>query len=159
MAKTLIIYYSSTGYNDRIAKQLAAKTDADLFRIEPVEEYDHDMWAAWDIAKKEREEGQLPALKSGYPDTSQYQQILLGGPSWGYTLANPLQSFLTKADFAGKPVYPWVTFYDHDEKYAEDLRAQLHNGQVQDLLELPMSVLDNQPRLDQTLTDWLTQMN
>lgn len=158
MIDTLIIYYSSTGYNQRVAKLLAQKTGADLFEVQPVKAYDKNMWAAWDVAKKEREDGNLPELKTGYPDMSKYQRIFFGGPSWGFTLANPLQSFLKKADFAGKPVYPWVTYYDHDEQYLADLKKQLHNGQVHDLLELTMGTLGGERRLNQALDSWLQTM-
>ncbi|WP_295746416.1 flavodoxin [uncultured Limosilactobacillus sp.] len=158
MADTLIIYYSSTGYNKKVAQLVADKIDADVFQVEPVKPYSKDMWAAWDVAKKERDEDSLPELKTGYPEMSQYQRIIFGGPAWGYTLANPLQTFLKNADFAGKPVYPWVTFYDHDEKYLADLKEQLHNGQVHDLLELTMGILGNDQTLNKTLDDWLTQI-
>lgn len=158
MTDTLIIYYSSTGYNERVAKLIADKINADLFKVEPEQDYDTDMWAAWDVAKKEREENNLPTLKTGYPDMSTYQRILLGGPAWGFTLSNPLQSFLRKADFAGKPVYPWVTYYDHDEKYLNDLTHQLHNGQVNDLLELTMGTLNSKAKLEQVITEWLSQI-
>ncbi len=100
----------------------------------------------------------LPKLKTGYPEMDKYQRILFGGPFWGFTLANPLQSFLQKADFAGKPVYPWVTFYDYDEKYLGDLKAQLHNGQVHDLLELTIGTLNNEHRLNQVLDEWLKEI-
>lgn len=159
MANTLIIYYSSTGYNEKVAKLVAEKTNADVFRVEPVKAYDTDMWAAWDVAKKERDEGNLPELKTGYPDMSKYQRIIFGGPAWGYTLANPLQSFLKKADFAGKPIYPWVTFYDHDEKYLSDLKSQINNSQVHNLLELTMGTLNNDRSLNQAIDQWLKQIN
>lgn len=159
MANTLIIYYSSTGYNEKVAKLIAEKTNADVFRVEPVKAYDTDMWAAWGVAKKERDEGNLPELKTGYPDMSKYQRIIFGGPAWGYTIANPLQSFLKKADFAGKPVYPWVTFYDHDEKYLSDLKSQINNGQVHNLLELTMGTLNNNQSLNQAIDHWLKQIN
>lgn len=159
MDDTLIIYYSSTGYNEKVAKLVAEKTNADVFRVEPVKAYDTDMEAAWDVAKRERDEGKLPELKTGYPDMSKYRRIIFGGPAWGYTVSNPLQSFLKNADFAGKQVYPWVTFYDHDEKYLSDLKSQLHNGQVHDLLELNMGILNNSQSLNRTIGKWLKQIN
>lgn len=158
MTDKLIIYYSSTGYNQRVANLIAQKTGADVFEVQPVKEYDKNMWAAWDVAKKEREDNNLPALKTGYPDMSKYKQVFLGGPSWGFTVSNPLQSFLKKADFVGNDVYPWVTYYDHDEQYLADLKKQLHNGQVHDLLELTMGTLNNQNQLEQTIDHWLAQI-
>lgn len=83
----------------------------------------------------------------------------LWGPAWGYTFANPLLSFLAKPDFAGKPVYPWVTYYNHDEEYLSNLKKQLRNGQVHDLLELNMGILNDAQLLDKTIDHWLKQVS
>lgn len=48
MTDKLIIYYSSTGYNQRVANLIAQKTGADIFEVQPVKEYDKNMWAAWE---------------------------------------------------------------------------------------------------------------
>lgn len=146
MADTLIIYYTSTGYNEKVAKLLSEKIDTDLFPVEPVKPYPTDMWVAGGLAKQERDDDKLPELKTGYPDMSKYQRILFWGPAWGYTLANPLLSFLAKADFAGKPVYPWV------KEYLSDLKKQLRNGQVHDLLELTMGILNDAQLLGELLS-------
>lgn len=90
---------------------------------------------------------------------SQYDRVFLGGPSWGFTLANPIQTFLKKADFAGKKLYPWVTFYDHDDNYQADLEKQAHNADVQPLLELTMGILNNQSSLEKTIDSWLDHIN
>lgn len=158
MEKNLIIFYSSTNYNRDVAHMLAEKIGADLFEVKPVKAYDTNMWAAWDVVKKEREENNLPALATGYPDMSKYDRVFFGGPSWGFTLSNPLQSFLKKADFAGKKVYPWVTFYDHDEKYLSDLKKQAKNAQVQSLLELTMGILNNKGALNKAIDNWLARI-
>lgn len=155
MAETLIIYYSSTGYNAKVANIIAKKLGADLFEVAPVKPYDKDMWAAWDVAQAERKSGKLPELKTKLPDMSQYQRIIFGGPAWGYTISNPLQAFLKQADFAGNPVYPWVTFYDHDERYLADLKKQVNNGQVKDLLELTMGTLSDDQSLNAAIDNWL----
>ncbi|EQM54911.1 flavodoxin [Lactiplantibacillus plantarum EGD-AQ4] len=158
MAETLIIYYSSTGYNQKVANSIAKKLDADLFEVKPAKPYDKDMWAAWDVAQAERKSGELPELQTKVPDMSQYQRIIFGGPAWGYTISNPLQAFLKQADFAGNPVYPWVTFYDHDEQYLTDLKQQLNNGQVKDLLELTMGVLSDDQSLNDAIDHWLEKI-
>lgn len=158
MAKDLIIFYSSTNYNRKVAELIASKIDADIFEVKPVKAYDTDMMAAWDVALKERQENNLPALSTGYPDMTQYDRIFFGGPSWGYTLANPLQSFLKKADFAGKDVYPWVTLYDRDENYFTDLKKQAKNANVQPLLELTMSTLNDQSSLENEIDNWLDKI-
>ena len=60
------------------------------------------MWKAWDEAQAERQENNYPALKGELPDISEYDLILIGGASWGYTLANPVLSFVRNMDFNGK---------------------------------------------------------
>ena len=37
--KTLVAYFSASGYTASLAKRVAAAADADLFRIEPAEPY------------------------------------------------------------------------------------------------------------------------
>lgn len=158
MSKSLIIFYSNTNYNRNVAKIIAENIDADLFEVKPVKSYDKNMWLAWDVAKRERENHNLPELSTGYPDMKAYDRIFFGGPSWGFTLANPLQSFLKKADFANKKVFPWVTFYDHDEKYLSDLKKQANNAHIESLLELTMGILNNQNALKKTINSWLKKI-
>ncbi|MCH3904285.1 MAG: flavodoxin [Lactobacillus sp.] len=158
MSKDLIIFYSSTNYNRKVAEIVAVKTSADLFEVKPVKAYDTNMWVAWDVAKREREENNLPKLATDYPDMSKYDRIFFGGPSWGFTISNPLQTFLQTADFASKRVYPWVTFYDHDENYLSDLKKQDKNAEVQPLLELTMGVLNNRADLGETIENWLKKI-
>ena len=38
-SKTLVVYYSATGYTESVAKYIAEATGGELFRLEPVEEY------------------------------------------------------------------------------------------------------------------------
>ena len=39
MSKVLVAYFSASGTTARVAKSLAAATEADLFQIEPAEPY------------------------------------------------------------------------------------------------------------------------
>lgn len=89
MADTLIIYYTSTGYNVKVAKLVSEKIDADLFPVEPVKPYPTDMWVAGELAKQERDDGELPEHKTGYPDMSKYHWILFGGPPGDTRLQTP----------------------------------------------------------------------
>ena len=107
--KTLVAYYSQSGQTRRMAAMIAGKLGADMYEIVPVRKYDDDMWKAWDEAQAERAEGKYPELKGEMPDLSAYDTILIGGASWGYTLANPVTSFVRKMDFAEKRVSAFWT--------------------------------------------------
>ncbi|PTM23691.1 flavodoxin [Lactobacillus sp. PFC-70] len=158
MQKTLMVYYSLTGVVDGAAHQLADRLGADLFRLTPSTHYDHDMWRAWEQAQTETAAHQLPTLTGTLPDVTAYDQIILGGPVWGYGVSNPVQAYLKQTDFQGKRVAAFWTYYDPDEKYESGLTAALQHANYLAGLELPMSVLGNQQTLAQTLDQWTQQL-
>lgn len=41
-SKTLVVYYSSQGHTDKIAKEIAANLNADIFELVPENEYSSD---------------------------------------------------------------------------------------------------------------------
>lgn len=154
MNKTLIIYYSQSGQSKRIVQLLQEKIDADTFEIEPVRSYNMDMWKAWDEAQEEMKTGILPELKV-YPNLGKYQTVIIGGPVWGMTLANPLKTFMMKTDFAGKIVSAFWTFYDHDENYNADSRKFAEGAEYREGLSLPRSITGNTKLLHQALDKWV----
>ena len=155
--KTLVAYYSQSGQTRRMAEMIAGKLGADMYEIVPVRKYDDDMWKAWDEAQAERAEGKYPELKGEMPDLSAYDTILIGGASWGYTLANPVTSFVRKMDFAGKKVSAFWTFYDHDEKWNADMRAEAEarSGAYVDGLPLPRSLTSNAKKTGEAMDRWI----
>ena len=40
---------------------------------------------------------------------AQYDVVFIGSPNWWSTIAPPVATFLTKGDFSGKTVIPFVT--------------------------------------------------
>lgn len=156
--KSLIVYYSKTGVVDEMAKLIAKKTDSDLYRIQSASEYDPDMWKAWDQAQEEIAENNMPQLIGTLPDISHYDQVIIGGPVWGYSISNPIHSYLNKTDFKGKPVSAFWTYYDHDEKYIETLNNSLINATYRSGLALSMSIIHNPQILDTKVNDWVNEL-
>lgn len=128
-----------------------------LYEIEPVKKYNPDMWKAWDEAQAERQENNYPALKGELPDISEYDLILIGGASWGYTLANPVLSFVRNMDFNGKKVSAFWIFYDHDEKWNADCKAEVEakGGSYINGLPLPRSLTANQKKAADAMDQWI----
>ena len=89
MKKTLIAVYSQTGQSMHIAHILQKKISADIYEIIPDHKYNDDMWKAWDEAQEEIKNNTYPGLTNTIPDLSIYDTIIVGGPVWGMTLANP----------------------------------------------------------------------
>lgn len=151
----LVAYYSQTGQTKKFAEMIAKMTNADVYEIVPVRKYNDDMWKAWDEAQIERAENKYPALRGGLPDISKYDTVIIGGGVWGFTLANPIFSFMKAMDFAGKKVSSFWTFYDQDEKYNNDMRAETRNGTYKDGLALPRSLTANKAKTEKAIEEWL----
>ena len=159
MAKTLIIYYSNTGGTVSVAKVMAKQLQAETFEIKPVKTYDKNMWTAWDVAKAERDNQQLPKLKATLLDITPYDNIIIGTPVWGYTMANPIMTLLNQLDFQGKNIYGFWTFYDHDEQMIADFKRYIHNGHFIKGLPITQSNLHDSNRLDTLIADFVASIN
>lgn len=151
----LVVYYSQTGQTKKFAKMIAERTHADLYEIEPVRKYNDDMWKAWDEAQIERAENKYPALKGDLPDITKYNTVIVGSGVWGFTLANPVFSFMRAMDFSGKRVSAFWTFYDHDEKYNNDMRTETRTSIYTDGLALPRSLTADKAKTEKAIEEWL----
>lgn len=153
--KTLIAYYSQSGQTKRMAEMLAEKLGADLYEIVPDRTYNGDMWKAWDEAQAERRKNKYPALKGTLPDISVYDTILIGTGIWGYTMANPVTSFIRQMDFTGKKMSAFWTFYDHGEKVDDDMRDTLKDADYVKGLPLPRSLTSSKERTSNAMDRWI----
>lgn len=122
--KILIVYYSLSNGNTRaIARQLQAATGADLAEIETAEPYtgSYD-----DIVRQGQEEvnsGYLPALRPLAHRVEDYDVIAVGSPTWWYTIAPAVRSFLTEHDWKGKTVIPFQTHAGWPGHFMQDIRT------------------------------------
>ena len=156
--KMLIIYYSHTGNTKYVAEKIREKTGGDLFEIETVKTYPSQYSALTEEAKRELQEGDLPALKKGPPDMSSYDLILVGGPVWWYTVATPVMSFLKQADFEGKRVSAFCTHEGGIGKYFPHFKEQARNAVVLEGLDLYKPRQFGKGEVDKALDAWLGKL-
>jgi len=156
--KMLIIYYSHTGNTKYIAEKIKEKTGGDLFEIQTVRTYPSQYSALTEEAKRELQEGDLPALKKGPPDMSSYELILVGGPVWWYTVATPVMSFLKQADFAGKKVSAFCTHEGGIGKYFPHFKEQAQNAVVLDGIDFYKPKQSRKDEVDKALDAWLGKL-
>ncbi len=123
MSKDLVIYYSRKGENyvnggiknlakgntERVAEFIQKYTDADLFEVETVKEYDKDYYKCIDEAKAELREKARPEVKAVPDGISSYDNIFVGYPNWWGTMPMCMFTVLEKLDLAGKNVFPFCT--------------------------------------------------
>lgn len=152
--KTLVVCYSHSGVTKKAAVLLQDITGCDLYEVKSMRVYAPDMWTADAESKADRKAGKLPELAGELPDLSGYDAVLIGGPVWGGTLANPLAAYLDKTDFGGKTVAGFWTFMDYEGNYGDDFKEQCKNAVVQQGLSLTGNVLRGAD-LNKKMDAWL----
>lgn len=86
--KTLVVYYSATGYTESVANYIAEATDGELFELKPVEEYSRDDldWTDRDSrVSREHEnpdERVVDLVTSTVSDWESYDTIFIGYPKF-----------------------------------------------------------------------------
>lgn len=110
MKKILVVYYSwSNGNTERIAKQLQAATGADMARIDTVVPYPEDYNTTVDQGHREVESGYMPPIQPMDKNISDYDVIAVGTPTWWYTMAPAVLTFIKTQNWEGKTVIPFMT--------------------------------------------------
>ena len=110
MKKLLIVYYSwSCGNTERIAKTLQNVTGGDLLRIGTAVPYTGSYDDVVAQGQWEVQQGFEPELKPLDTSATGYDVIAVGTPTWWYTMAPAVKTFLHSQDFTGKTVVPFMT--------------------------------------------------
>lgn len=110
MKKMLIVFYSwSNGNTERIAKELQRATDADLVRIETVMPYPTDYQTTVNQGQREVAREYQPPIQPIPVNVQDYDVIAVGTPTWWYTMAPAVLTFLKTQSWAGKTVIPFMT--------------------------------------------------
>ena len=110
--KTLVAYFSATGYTGSLAKRVAKAADADLFEIKPVEPYtDADLKWTNPLARcnKEKMGKKNVPIADRVADFDEYDMIYIGFPVWYFAEPNIIDTFVKSYDFTGKKVALFAT--------------------------------------------------
>jgi len=161
MKKMLVVYYSwSNGNTKRIAEQLAQAAGADIARIETVQPYSGSYDEVVSQGQREVNKGFRPPIQPLDVDIKDYDVIAVGTPTWWYTMAPAVLSFLEQQDFTGKTVIPFMTNGGWPGHVIKDIKnackgaAFIHEMEVQfdstggDSLQTPES----------EITEWIEQI-
>ena len=128
--KTLVVYYSATGYTENVANYIAAATDADIFVLEPVEPYtsaDLDWTDKNSRVTREHEnedERNVELVSTAVDDWDSYDTVFIGYPIWWHIAAWPVDGFIAANDFTGKTVIPFCTSSSSDLGESGELLAE-----------------------------------
>lgn len=114
MKKMLIVYYSwSNGNTKKIAEQLQAATGADIARIETAKPYPEDYQTTVEQGQDEVEKKYMPPIRPLEKNPADYDVIAIGTPTWWYTMAPAVLSFIHQCNvdgsLYGKTIIPFST--------------------------------------------------
>ncbi len=112
MSNTLITYFSAGGTTAKVARDLAASIDADLFEIKPQVPYSAaDIKWTNPLARCNREKlGKKDVPVAGQVENfDQYDTVLIGFPIWYGCQPNVVNTFCKGYDWSGKKVYAFAT--------------------------------------------------
>lgn len=109
MKKMLIAYYSYSGNTAWLAEQLSQATGAPAARIETIAPYPADYDDTVNQAKREVEQGFVPAIEPIGENADDFDIVAIGTPVWWYTMAPAVRAFIEAHDWTGKTVVPFVT--------------------------------------------------
>ena len=110
MKKMLIVYYSwSNGNTKRIANMLQGATGGDLMEIDTATPYTGSYDEVVDQGQEEVNRGYEPELKPLTKDISDYDIIALATPTWWYTMAPAMRTYLHGQHWEGKTIVPFMT--------------------------------------------------
>jgi len=123
--KTLIVFFSRTGYNKQIAEQLAKTLNADLDEIQ-----DHTKRQGkigWVRAGRDASSKKLTKI-SVTKDPQNYDRIILGGPKWAFNLIPPIRTYVKENNFENKEIALFSVSLSGEAKENFEELSQLMEG-------------------------------
>lgn len=110
MKRVLTVYYSwSNGNTERIAKMLQKEIGGDIVRIDTITPYEGSYDDVVNQGQEEVQRGYEPEITPLDVNISDYDVIAVGTPTWWYTMAPAVRTFLHTESFADKTVIPFMT--------------------------------------------------
>ena len=113
--RTLVVYYSASGNTRRVAEDIAAAANGDLFEVVPTEGYtsdDLDWRDSGSRVNREHDDESLrdvPLTTTTVENWDSYDTVFIGYPIWWGIAAWPVDNFVKANDFTGKTVIPFAT--------------------------------------------------
>lgn len=133
----LIAFYSRAGENyfggtyrrvaagntEKAAEMLSRLTGGELLRIDTAVSYSGSYDDVVEQGQREVERGYEPELKPVGADIAGYDVIAVGTPTWWYTMAPAVRTFLHQNDLRGKTVVPFMTNGGWPGHVIKDMKA------------------------------------
>jgi len=97
--KTLVAYYSRSGHTEQVAKEIAARCQADIDRVRD-DGVDRSGLGGYLRSGWEAFSGATPPIHRAAKDPAEYDLVVIGTPVWNWSLAAPVRTYALR--HAGK---------------------------------------------------------
>lgn len=101
--------YLEIGNTEVAANVIQDLTNADIFQIEPKQDYSKDYNTCINEAQKDQKSNARPELKNWLDNIDEYNTIYLGYPNYWGTMPMHVFTFLEHYDFTNKIIKPFCT--------------------------------------------------
>ena len=161
MKKMLISYYSwSNGNTEKIAKELQAATGADIAKIETSEPYTGSYDEVVDLGHDEVNRGYMRPIQALDVNVQDYDVIAVGTPTWWYTMAPAVKTFLHNENWKGKEVIPFMTNGGWPGHVIKDMKKACAGATVSHEMEIRFDSTggDHQETPQADVDAWITSI-
>ena len=137
MKRALTVYYSwSNGNTERIAKMLQKEIGGDIVRIDTITPYEGSYDDVVNQGQEEVQRGYEPEIKPLGVNISDYDVIAVGTPTWWYTMAPAVLTFLHTESFADKTVIPFMTNAGWPGNVIKDMKTACKGADIKYEMEI-----------------------
>ena len=137
MKRVLTVYYSwSNGNTERIAKMLQKEIGGDIVRIDTITPYEGSYDDVVNQGQEEVQRGYEPEIKSLGVNISDYDVIAVGTPTWWYTMAPAVLTFLHTESFADKTVISFMTNAGWPGNVIKDMKTACKGADIKYEMEV-----------------------
>lgn len=98
------------GNTEVVAGMIGGLVGCDVHRIEPADPYPWDYEETRARNVREQDADARPAIANPLPSIEPYDVVLLGSPIWNVRAPMIMSTFAEGFDFAGKTIFPFVTY-------------------------------------------------
>lgn len=156
--KVLVVYFSTGGNTQKLAKEISDQVGGDFRRIEPATPYP-DGDELFDYAQTEQNNNERPKFNDLDIDIRKYDTVFIGYPVWLYTYPQIILSFFDEYDVSNKTIVPFVTHGGSGMSGTEeDMRNYLADKSVKvlDGLAVSRDVMEQDQK--ETVSNWLMEL-
>ena len=161
MVRTLVVYYSWSNWNTKcIAEKIQKATQGDIARIETVKPYTGSYNEVVDQGQREVNSGYEPPIKPIEFNIADYDVIAIGTPTWWYTMAPAVLTFLHSQNWTGKTVVPFMTNGGWPGHVIDDIKKACKGAEFTHEMEIRFdsSGGDRMESSENLITDWVSEI-